>query len=137
MKKIATILTSAALVFLVTACEVSDEERAACEAAGNSVETDEFFTQEKGKRFWDTAVKSGELHYCASPQGHIMDVYNDEVTEVSHGLFGDSKDNIYVFEKCQEMEGITYETEDGDSESSTTKFVCVQDGRVLTFEHRD
>lgn len=136
MKKI-TVFAVLGLSLTLSACEVSEEERAACEADGNTVEKAQFETQKKGSKFWDSAVESGDLHFCSSPQGHIMEVYNDVVTEPSRGLFGDSKDNLYVFGKCEEMGGITYETVESSGDSSETRFACVQDGRVLSFESRD
>lgn len=134
--KIVSVFTALSLALALSACTVSDSEREACESAGNSVETREFETQKRGERFWQGAIESGPLSFCSSPQGHILTVYNDVVTEPRRGIFGDGADNIYIFEQCEEIGGVTYSTERDTGDSTETSFACLQDGRVVSFERR-
>lgn len=111
----------------LTACSnASATDVAECEAREGKVVMRSF--PYEGEGFW--ATDSGDLEYCELASGAVGTVYNEEITELDTGFFGDTEENIKIFRKCGDLNGRVYNTEVYSADQAQDRFVCVRDGRV-------
>lgn len=119
----------------LSSCSVSvtASEEAECESRGGSVERDSFIIFEN-PGFFDPS-QSGPLDYCEDPSGTIIDVYNEKIETLSDSwLLSDY--NKDTWRNCENLGGETFKTSKNVGNSSSTRYVCIQDGRVVTMEIR-
>lgn len=130
-RKPSAVAAAVLLVAGLAGCTVSDEEKAHCETILGGEIVSEKYPFKDG--FFGS--DSGRLYTCSDPSGAILEVYNDQVTQVDTGFFGDNKDNRQVFTECTAAGGETYDTTKTQKVGKTTVtkhyFLCVQDGRVI------
>lgn len=112
----------------LTACTVSASEEAGCEQRGGSVQRDSFEMVEDPGFFGPS--RSGPLYYCEDLSGSIIEVYNDKVEVLSDSwtLADYNKD---IWNNCDRLGGETFKTSKKVGKSYSTRYVCVQDGRVV------
>jgi hypothetical protein len=127
MRKIAFVGIILVSLGLLTACGISDDQRAACESSGG-VTHSERFIYSSGGFFGDK--NTGRLNYCEN-DGLITEVYNNQITELNTGLFGTNADNTRIFEECNAVEGRTYRTSYTSGKVTYTRYVCIQGGEYL------
>lgn len=128
---IRVVVSCAVLAASLTACSnATDADIAACEDRGGEVVYDKFVYDSDGGIF-NSAIDSGDLEYCKLESGAIGAVYNEVVTQVETGFWGDDEANVRVFNRCNKRQGTTYVTEYYANDTVYYYWLCVQDGRVL------
>lgn len=126
--RLTTAFAVLAATFALTACTVSSEERETCEGSGGTVESNSFTIRENAS-FFDVS-ESGTLYYCQDLSGAITKVYNDKIEVLSNSwLLADY--NEATWKNCDSIGGDTFKTSKKVGNSYSTRYVCVQDGRVV------
>lgn len=126
MNKLLSLTLIVASTALLVGCAVSDNERAACEAEQGTVNSERFLYSDEGM----FQTKTGPLYLC-SRGNTIIDVYNEEVTEIDTGFLGTNSKNVQIFDECSEMLGKTYKTSVKNGRSYFTRYACIRDGAYV------
>ncbi len=133
MRKTTTTWIVVLLCFLVMVIFIKDLNKgfssadlATCESLGGTTVSEEFpfKSQILGEK------TTGDLNYCKLPNGNIGKISNAQVTSVNEGVFGDSGDNVTIFNECKARGGNTYLTQTRNKKSKTF-YLCVVDGHAI------